>query len=216
MCGEENNTELSVAERKKILRKKAKTVLNEYFSDKELAKAASDSICDFFLKSELYKNASVIFGFMPMADEVNIIPILRKALADGKKVALPRMIPGSNGMDFYTAETFESGFTSDNVFGIKEPGAGSAVIERNSIPENAVFLVPGLAFNLSGARLGRGKGYYDCYLSCIRDRNDIALCGVCIVPVITKGIPCEKNDIFVTHILNEYGLVKCSEGIYHF
>lgn len=216
MCGEENNTELSISERKKILRKKAKAVLSEYFSDKGLAKSASDSICDFFLKSELYKNTTAVFGFMPMADEVNIIPILKRALADGKRIGLPRMIPGSNKMEFYAAESLDTGFTSNNVFGIKEPGADSALIERSAIPEKAVFLVPGLAFNLSGARLGRGKGYYDCYLSAIKDRDDIALCGVCVVPVITKGIPCENNDISVTHILNEYGLVKCSEGIYHF
>ncbi len=213
MCGEENNPNLTVAERKQILRKKAKSVLKEYFSDRELGKAASASILNYFTDSEIYKSSPFIFGFMPMSDEVDVVPVLEKALKDGKKVAVPKMIPGTNQMDFYEITSLENGFCTDNAFSIREPeNVGSLVKE---IPDGSVFLVPGLAFNLSGARLGRGKGYYDRYLSWVRGKN-VSLCGVCVVPVITKGIPCNAEDITMTHILNEYGLVKCSEGLYRY
>lgn len=213
MCGEENNPELTVAERKKILRKKAKTVLKEYFSDRELAKAASASILDYFIQSDIYKAAPAIFGFMPMPDEVDVIPILERALKDGKKVSVPKMIPGTNQMEFYEITSLEQGFSKDNAFSIREPENSSSLVKE--IPDESVLLVPGLAFNLSGARLGRGKGYYDRYLSGVRGKN-ISFCGVCVVPVITKGIPCAPEDITMTHILNEYGLVKCSEGLYRY
>ena len=80
---------------------------------------------------------------------------------------------------------------------------------------HTLCILPGLSFDLEGNRLGYGKGYYDRYLSGVRGKN-ISFCGVCVVPVITKGIPCDPEDITMTHILNEYGLVKCSEGLYRY
>lgn len=80
-------------------------------------------------------------------------------------------------------------------------------IEVTEIPENSIFLIPGLAFNLEGARLGRGKGYYDRYLAAVPAGNMI-FCGVCTVNVVTKAIPAEKNDFKMGYLLTEYGFVK--------
>lgn len=80
-------------------------------------------------------------------------------------------------------------------------------IEVSEIPENSIFLIPGLAFNLEGARLGRGKGYYDRYLAAVPAGNMI-FCGVCTVNVVTKAIPAEKNDFKMGYLLTEYGFVK--------
>ena len=57
-----------------------------------IAKAfESASLCMRFIQSETYKNARAIFGFMPLKDEVDILPILRAALAARKKVLLPKI-----------------------------------------------------------------------------------------------------------------------------
>lgn len=59
--------------------------MKEYCSDLSLMKQTADSVVSAVTSSAEYKNASVIIGFMPMADEVNIIPLMEQALKDGKK-----------------------------------------------------------------------------------------------------------------------------------
>lgn len=201
---------LPLLERKKVLRKRAKGVLKELFSDINLAEQMSKSVAESFLKTDLYKNAPAIFAYMAMNDEIDLKRILEKTLQDGKKLYLPRMKSGTNEMDFYLIEDLNSSFTDDNLYKILEPSDFCQKIEHEEIDSGSVFLVPGLAFNLNGARLGRGKGYYDKYLSSVvSQKKAVYFCGVCSVNVITKEIPVESNDIFMTHILNEYGFEKC-------
>lgn len=203
-CGDE--LRLPPKELKDFQRKRAKAELKAYFSDRELSSQCSRTVSDYFLSSDEYKNAPVIFSYMAMKDEIDLSIIMKKALDDGKNLCVPGMYPDSNDMDFYYIDSLDESFSCDNKYNIKEPSEKSRKVEVASIPGNSVFLCPGLAFNLEGARLGRGKGYYDKYLS--RVKSNVILCGVCTVNVITKAIPCEENDIRMTHLLNEYGFIS--------
>lgn len=198
----------TVSEQKTFLRKRAKDALKEYCSDLSLMKQTADSVVSTVTSSSEYKNASVIIGFMPMADEVNIIPLMVQALKDGKKVAVPRMSLTGNDMEFYFIEDLDCSFTTDNKYKIKEPSEACEKLEADQIPSDAIIFVPGLVFNLEGARLGRGKGYYDKYLSRIPDVQNLKLCGVCFTICVTKAVPMEENDIRVNYLLNEYGFIK--------
>lgn len=204
-CGDE--LKLPPKELKAFQRKRAKAELKSYFSDKALALQCAQTVSEYFLNSKEYKTAPAIFAYMAMPDEIDLSIIINKALQDGKKVAVPRMIPDSNDMDFFYIDSLESSFTVDNPYHIMEPSPDCQQVIINEIPSNTVVLCPGLAFNLEGARLGRGKGYYDKYLSQVKDET-VLRCGVCTVNVITKAIPAESDDIFMTHLLNEYGFVK--------
>lgn len=211
-CCDAGLEKLPLSERKKILRKKAKTVLKELFSDSALANQLSITVCDYFTKSSIYKDAPAIFAYMAMSDEIDLSPVMQKALKDGKKLYLPRMKASGNEMDFYQVKDLESSFTSDNIYKIKEPAETCPVIDSSEIPAYSAFLIPGLAFNLNGARLGRGKGYYDRYLSSLDVKGkNLSLSGVCSVNLITKDIPTSDNDFFVTHLLNEYAFIECKQ-----
>lgn len=257
------NNGLTVAAQKSALRKKAKEELKKYFSDSELAKQCAKTVADYFLESDEYKKAEIIFAYMAMPDEIDLSLIIQKSLQDGKKVAIPRMRADSCDMDFYLIDSLEERFSTENKYKIREPfvdlendfaGSEGKVmlgevatraenamlaetanpaetatlaelakpgfsdftglqrtprkkIEVSEIPENSVFLIPGLAFNLEGARLGRGKGYYDKYLASVPAGNMI-FCGVCTVNVVTKAIPTENNDFRMGYLLTEYGFVK--------
>ncbi len=151
----------------------------------------------------------MIFAYMAMNDEVDLSFVIKKALRDKKKVALPRMAENSNDMDFYFIDSLETAFSDNNKYGILEPSLKNKKVEPEKIPEKSVFLVPGLAFNLEGSRLGRGKGFYDKYLSRIPLKNQ-CFCGVCTVNVVTKAIPVEENDFRMNYLLTEYGFISLS------
>lgn len=198
---------ISIAEQKSFLRKRAKDELKKYFADKALSLQCAKTVADYFLKSKEYAEAKVIFAYMAMNDEVDLSFVINKALQDKKKVALPRMAENSGNMDFYFVDSLEDSFSDDNRYGILEPSGNSKKVEPEKIPEKSVFLIPGLAFNLEGSRLGRGKGFYDRYLSRIPFKNHI-FCGVCTVNVVTKAVPVEENDFRMNYLLTEYGFIS--------
>lgn len=200
---------ISIAEQKSFLRKRAKDELKKYFEDKALSLQCAKTVADYFLKSREYAEAKVILAYMAMSDEVDLSFVIKKAFQDKKKVALPRMAENSGDMDFYFIDSLEESFSDDNKYKILEPSLQNKKVEPEKIPEKSVFLVPGLAFNLEGSRLGRGKGFYDKYLSRIPLKNQI-FCGVCTVNVVTKAIPVEENDFRMNYLLTEYGFISLS------
>lgn len=204
---------MTIKEQKMFLRKKAKAELQKYSEDLELKKECTKSCAKFFLESEIYKKSEHIFAYMAMIDEIDLTPVFEAALKDGKKLYFPRMISDSNDMEFYLIDNLDETFSKDNKYGILEPGLDKIKIEKNEIKDKSVFLVPGLAFNLFGHRLGRGKGYYDKYLSQINNKSAV-FCGVCITNVITRAIPVEENDFAMNYLLTESGFIPVGE-IYH-
>ncbi len=197
----------TVEEQKSFLRKRAKAALKEYCSDLPLMEQIAKSVVTSVTNSDEYKNATMILGFMPMNDEVDIVPLMKQALKDKKKVAVPKMAKSGNDMDFYLIDDFDGDFTSDNKYNIREPSENCTKLSPDQIPSDALIFVPGLVFNLEGARLGRGKGYYDKYLSRVPDCDKRIVCGVCFTICVTKAVPVEKNDVRVNYLLNEYGFI---------
>lgn len=198
----------TVEEQKSFLRKRAKAALKEYCSDLPLMEQIAKSVVTSVTNSDEYKNATMILGFMPMNDEVDIVPLMKQALKDKKKVAVPKMAKSGNDMDFYLIDDFDGDFTSDNKYNIREPSENCTKLSPDQIPSDALIFVPGLVFNLEGARLGRGKGYYDKYLSRVPDCDKRIVCGVCFTICVTKAVPVEKNDVRVNYLLNEYGFIS--------
>lgn len=232
----------SLAEQKVFLRKRARSALKEFCVDSELQKECSRSAFKALIGSAEYENAPVILGYMAMKDELDLSPILEKAISDGKKLALPRMrrsagdkatgfsrnpdsdfrsdsaskndvrcFPSDsekNVMDFFYVESLSDALDDKNCFSIKEPHENLEMLEPHLLPENALVFVPGLAFNLEGARLGRGKGYYDRFLLNLPAGRNFTFCGCCFTICVTKDIPIDENDFFVNHLLTEYGFVS--------
>ena len=161
-----------------------------------------------FLNSSIYKNASCIAAFFSLPEEVDTLPIIARAFMDKKRVLLPRVAAGSNEMDFYELAAPVLGLeaqTEANAWGIREPLESLPLIEKKNIPADAAILVPGLAFSKDGRRLGRGKGFYDRYLSELLAANPTfaergKFCGYCMALQIADSVPTEENDILMQEV----------------
>lgn len=127
-------------------------------------------------------SASVIALFISLPDEPQTSAFIEQLLCKNKRVVVPR-IEGED-MNFYDiSEGLEKG-----AFGIMEP-TSTTPVEPSEID---VMVVPGVAFSLDGARCGRGKGFYDKYLS--RKGFRAYTIGVCYPCQIVENLPTEEHD----------------------
>ena len=128
----------------------------------------SRSLCQKFLESDAYRACRTLYGYLPYNQEVRTLPILAQALADGKQVAVPKVY--GDDMKFIVLTDLSQ--VSKGYAGIPEPIADAPVAED----ETALVLMPGLAFDPQGHRIGYGGGFYDKFLSREPNHPTLALC----------------------------------------
>lgn len=129
---------------------------------------ASTRLAELFLNSDAYRNAKTIYGYLPYNQEVRTVPMLEQAIKDGKRVAVPKVY--GDEMRFILMEDLtlvETGYA-----GIPEPVADGPVAQDLT----ALVLMPGLAFDPAGHRIGYGGGFYDKFLEKEPDHPTVALC----------------------------------------
>ena len=135
--------------------------------------------------------ASALLCYASRPDETDTWGILRIAWRSGKTVALPRC-EGHGSMAFYSVP--DENALQKGMFGILEPSAACTLY----IPKaHDLCIVPGLAFDRSGHRLGYGGGYYDRYLSA----HPIFTVGICYPNCLTSALPTEPFDIPVRQVI---------------
>ncbi len=136
--------------------------------------------------------AKTILLYYPLPDEVDVRPLIDNLVQQGKRIILPKVISDSE----LTLHIYHSkDDLTQGAFGIMEPT--SEEVSPSDIEDTAVAIVPGMAFDIKGHRLGRGKGYYDRLLSRI---TDIYKVGVCFPFQILEDIPTDPHDIVMNEI----------------
>ena len=121
-----------------------------------------------FAESEAYRNADTIYGYLPYNQEVRTVPMLERALKDGKRVAVPKVYGDEMRFIFLT----DLSRVAKGYSGIPEPIADDPVADD----PHALVLMPGLAFDPQGHRIGYGGGFYDRFLSREPEHPTLALC----------------------------------------
>ena len=129
---------------------------------------ASSRLAEKFYASEPYKNAQSIYAYLSYNQEVRTEGIILRALADGKRVAVPKVY--GEEMRFIWIENLNQ--IAPGAFNIPEPIADEPVADDLT----ALVLMPGLAFDPEGHRPGYGGGFYDRYLAEQPDHPLVALC----------------------------------------
>jgi 5-formyltetrahydrofolate cyclo-ligase len=151
------------------------------------------------LKTQM-PSASTILFFAPLADELDLWPVLELSMALGVTCALPffdaaKKTYGARILNHLATEIVTG------KFGVREPAAICAEIALNKFD---LVLVPGMAFDLAGNRLGRGRGFYDRLLA----ETGGVKCGVGYDFQLLEKIPAEPHDVKVNFILTPNRLVR--------
>ncbi len=152
--------------------------------------AASSRLGELFAASQLYQQAKTIYGYLPYNQEVRTVPMLQRALREGKRIAVPKVY--GEEMRFIYLEDFSR--VAPGYAGIPEPMDDGPVAEDKT----ALVLMPGLAFDKEGHRIGYGGGFYDKFLAAEPEHPTLALC---YEFQMRPQLPTEEFDIPVDCVL---------------
>ena len=183
---------INVREKKQALRAKYKKLRQN--CPPEVKRRLDEKLTESFLSLNEYKSCETLFTFVSSPIECDTRKIIERALADGKKAAVPKCVSRFGNMRFYYINSLDD--LAGGMYGILEPDESRC--KPADSYENALCIVPGLCFDYRHYRVGFGKGYYDRFL----EQFSGVSVGICYSKYIESEIPrgaFDRNtDILVT------------------
>ena len=147
----------------------------------------SAELCDRVKALGQWQEARCVLLYYPMNDEIDVRSLLEDALQTGKRVLLP-VVHGEELLLVEYSRTMRRG-----ALGVQEPVGEPC----DNLQDIDLVVVPGRAFDASGHRLGRGKGYYDRLLT----RMTAYRIGVCFPCQMLDEVPFEEHDVLMDKVL---------------
>ena len=179
--------------RQKVLRQRKKLSL--------LKKSQAESVMlESLLNWKVYKKAGVIHTYISLPDEPNTRSIIENCWSSGKIVTVPLVL--TNTYDLFHSEIKSFDDLISGMYGIQEPSPEKRIKMNPEIID--LVIVPGVAFDRQGGRLGHGKGYYDRFLQFTRAFR----LGLAFDCQLLKTVPTELHDVPMNAILSESGIVE--------
>ncbi|MDX2009309.1 MAG: 5-formyltetrahydrofolate cyclo-ligase [Myxococcaceae bacterium] len=168
----------------------------------ELAEASSDAASAVLRHVTLRARPRVVSGTMPVGNELDPRPLMRHLASLGTLLSLPRTPPRGQPLTFH-AWTPQTRFVRSG-FGIEEPAPETALL----VPD--LVLVPLLAFDRTGARLGYGGGYYDLTLRTLRAQGAVFALGLAYSGQEVPLVPTEPFDERLDAVVTEAGWIDAT------
>ena len=162
----------------------------------------STAACARLIRSVAFARASRVMLYMPMRSEVDVISVALEAFRLGKSVCVPRVDGSRKNMNAVETTSFDDESMDSDSLGVRAPKVGQEIPHE----EIDLVIVPGVAFDMHGFRLGRGGGYYDRYLA--RFSRGTATIGVCFDIQFVEEIPTEPTDIAVHAVVSDRRAVQ--------
>lgn len=193
---------------KQLIRSRMKELRNQLSAQEQ--SSLSTAIRLSLLNTEAYRSCTVLFSFAAFGSEVATSEILLQALKDQKFVYLPKV--EADGMEFYQIQDLEGLIKSK--FGVPEPYGREEFRHHRRAKEepekqwDAIMLLPGLAFDLSGNRIGYGAGYYDRYLHTHGEASYYKIALAYDFQVMEQ-LPADQHDIRADLIITPTRVIPC-------
>jgi len=152
-----------------------------------------------------YKTARTVLGYLNFGSELASEAWVRQALEDSKRVLLPRVNKASKHLELFEVKDLD-GEVAAGTYGIREP-----IIEKckrfEALGELDLILMPGVAFDREGGRLGYGGGYFDKLLAQL-PRRPVLIAGAFAMQVVAE-IPQEGTDHKIDWLVTENETIRC-------
>ncbi len=191
---------MTILECKKLMRKELKIQLSQLYKETDLQKKESLILCHKIEQIPQFQQAELVLLYIPYGFEADCIPLVKSSYNLGKKVFVPKVVPGTCNMEFYRLEgdiSLEKQLVP-GAFGIQEPVPSLKKLELTSenLKSKKVFvLVPGLAFTEDGKRLGKGMGFYDRYIPRLKESGvKLTTCGFGYGLQLLEDLPVDEFD----------------------
>jgi len=189
---------------KQTIRKSVLEIRNRLPANEQMI--ASRAIIERIVALDEYQQATTVLGHMNIGSEFASEIWVNLALAEGKRMVLPRVNHHTNQLDLYLVEDLEIQLAV-GLWGIREP-----VVERckrlNTLNEVEFALLPGIAFSRTGARLGYGGGFYDKLLA--RFPHQPTLVTGAFALQLVEEIPQESTDCRLEWLVTEQETIHCT------
>lgn len=181
-------------ELRKIYKEKRRSIAIENFNN------GNKAICASLCQSSWYGEARIIMAYLAIGQEVSLDEFIVKALNDGKQICVPYCTNQKGIMKAIKLTSLDQ--VKKGLLGIRIP---NDITREVSVDDIDVILVPGVAFDKKGGRLGMGAGYYDRFLghtsNCIGIAWDLQ--------ISSEDIPMQKHDIKMKQIVTESRVIIC-------
>jgi 5-formyltetrahydrofolate cyclo-ligase len=192
---ESQESVINFAKRKRTLRERAHANRRRQERKDELSR----EIVARFMQLSEYRAAKTVMFYLDVRTEVRTRHDLQAALDSAKKIVVPWCLNGE--LELFHLENIDE--LKTGMYKILEPRSELQEVKSKSVAvaELDLIMVPGVAFDRRGARMGHGKGYYDKLLR--HARRDAPLVAIAFECQLFAGIPTENHDIFMDKILTE-------------
>lgn len=190
---------------KKELRRTVLDQREKMEADERKLKSAAicKRIVDMLERQGILPGKAGLLTFMPFGHEVDIHPVAERFWKAGGSVVVPKTVPAEKKLELFNVHSLEE--LTPGLWGILEPDAAKGAVPADPVQLRAV-LVPGVAFDRSGGRLGYGGGYYDRLLARLAGQGIRPLK---IAPAfemqLCEGLDLEDHDIRVDAVVTEAG-----------
>jgi 5-formyltetrahydrofolate cyclo-ligase len=188
----------TAAERKATLRREAVAKRDALPADARAKAAEAVAARPFPIA---VKPGAIVSGYSPMKSEFNPVPLMRKLFDAGARLALP-VVAGRGKPLIMRAWEFGAPLASGQ-WGIREPKPDAPQV----FPD--ILLVPLLAFDRTGHRIGYGAGYYDMTIAQIRAMKPVVAIGVAFAAQEIAQVPATPRDSVLDLVLTEREVIDC-------
>ncbi len=167
-----------------------------------MRKEAARAVTQNFIANIPLKQSDIIAGYWPLKDEIDITLVLEILEENGHSLCLPRIQQHDKDLSFRRYKRGDKLYKHS--FGVMEPADLAALLQPD------VVIVPLLAFDKSGHRIGFGSGYYDRTLRQLQEISEVIAVGVGYDFQQIDRIPSEPHDIKLDCVVTDKGVLVCN------
>jgi 5-formyltetrahydrofolate cyclo-ligase len=195
------STAQSLVRRKAVLR--AEQRRRRSALDADLRAAAAETVADRLVQAFRLQPGSIVSGYWPLADELDPRPAMIRLAGLGHPLALPRVQGRGRPLAFHAWQAGDPLLAGP--FGLMEPSPDAPLVDPR------ILLVPLLAFDRAGRRLGYGAGYYDMVLRDLRAQGPAPFAiGVAFAAQEVAEVPAGPSDQMLDAVVTERHVHRCA------